>query len=174
MFTSVQFSPDEAGNVRRFSMSGSPWLRAGHEGRSDLVTSGGMINQRHRAAPIIGGGEATLLAVISTSAQKSSQNSTLKRHFLEIRTYMNKPWRWSRYNAWLPSSTRGAVSSCVSSDCLRWWLHSHTCFRSFFRLSSLVKALSELFQDEANQSDSPQWHEEQCMCFFRLSFLLRE
>ena len=59
-------------------MSGSPWLRAGHEGRSDLVTSGGMINQRHRAAPIIGGGEATLLAVISTSAQKSAQKSSHK------------------------------------------------------------------------------------------------
>ena len=46
-------------------MSASPCHRAAHGGRSDLVTSRGMINQRHRAA-IIGGGEATLRAVITS------------------------------------------------------------------------------------------------------------
>ena len=46
-------------------MSARPCHRAAHGWRSDLVTSRGMINQRHRAAII---GEATLLAVISREA----------------------------------------------------------------------------------------------------------
>ena len=46
-------------------MSARPCHRAPHGRCSDLVTSRGMINQRHRAAII---GEATLLAVIGREA----------------------------------------------------------------------------------------------------------